>query len=132
VSSSAIATYTKVLNVWNLPLAEFISHEMSSLMRIFSLSKPYMKMLVLDSGKRSSFFLNTFEIPAKGRQLVVVQYLLMNILIIMLVKLWLVCSSPEKKTVSKTGSRWSQMTKEMEACQFWLQDKLARDTRRIP
>jgi hypothetical protein len=55
-----------------------------------------MRMQALGSDRKFFFFQNTCIIPAKGRQLVV-QYFLMNILIMIVFKLWLICRSSEKK-----------------------------------
>jgi hypothetical protein len=55
-----------------------------------------MRMQALGSDRKFFFFHNTCIIPAKGRQLVV-QYFLMNILIMTVLKLWLICRSSEKK-----------------------------------
>jgi hypothetical protein len=55
-----------------------------------------MRMQALGSDRKFFFFQNTCIIPAKGRQLVV-QYFLMNILIMTVLKLWLICRSSEKK-----------------------------------
>jgi hypothetical protein len=78
-----------------------------------------MKTLVLDSGKKSFFFLNTFAITAKGRQLVV-PYLLMNITML---KLWLGCRNSEKKTLINMEFIRAKAVEQEEPCRSRLHDE---------
>jgi hypothetical protein len=86
-----------------------------------------MKTLVLDSGKKSFFFLNTFAITAKGRQLVV-PYLLMNITML---KLWLRCRNSEKKTLINMECIRAKAVEQEEPCRSRLRDEEVLKTRLI-